>query len=694
MIELTIEEQKKYKDAKFCHICKKVFGDKKKHRKVRDHDHYTGKYRGAAHSICNLRYSTQKDVLFHNGSNYDFNLIITELAKEFKSELRVNTCILTITCLFLSLLRKKVYANSNNTKKKLLTYNLRFIDSARHMNESLSKLVDNLSEINKCKCDDESLKSIKVTFEKSNNRDMVRTRCKTCNSKEDQLFFTLTNKFPSTFKLCRNNVEKFLLLLRKNVYPYEYMDNMKKFNEKELPTIDKFYSKLAGDVIDDYKHAKKVCDLFKLNDLGEYHDLYVRADTAKLSDVFESFKYLCLKEYDLDPTYFFSTPSLAFEAMLKVAKAKIELFTDIDMVVMAEKRICGGLTLVIKKHAIANNRYLLTYDKSKKNVFLQYLDANNLYGYAMIQKLPLDGYKWDDVSIFTNDVVENYDLDSDKGYLLEVDVEYPKELRGADVDLPFLPERRLRRSKQHNEYEFDEIRKAHRKVYKTFNITSEPDNKLIATVQVKNKYVVHISILKQALNHGLRLKKVYNVIEFNQSYWIKPYIDLNTKFRTVTKNYFEKNFFKLMNNSVFGKMIENVRKRREIKLIVTKERRKKLVSEPNYASCTSFSDHLMAIEMRKTRIYMDKPTFVGQAILDKSNELMHRFNYDYLKSKYNQKLQLLYMDNDSFILSIETDEFFEDTKDDLKEWFDTSGYDKNMILPEKYAKNASVNKSH
>ena len=535
MIELTIEEQKKYEDAKFCHICKKVFGDKKKHRKVRDHDHYTGKHRGAAYSICNLRYSTQKDVLFHNGSNYDFNLIIAELAKEFKSELRVNTCIPTITCLFLSLLRKKVYANSNNTKKKLLTYNLRFIDSARHMNESLSKLVDNLSEINKCKCDDESLKSIKVTFEKSNNRDMVRTRCKTCNSKEDQLFFTLTNKFPSTFKLCRNNVEKFLLLLRKNVYPYEYMDNMKKFNEKELPTIDKFYSKLAGDGIDDYKHAKKVCDLFKLNDLGEYHDLYVRADTAKLSDVFESFRYLCLKEYDLDPTYFFSTPSLAFEAMLKVAKAKIELFTDIDMVVMAEKRIRGGLTLVVKKHAIANNRYLPTNDKSKKNVFLQYLDANNLYGYAMIQKLPLDGYKWGDVSIFTNDVVENYDLDSNKGYLLEVDVEYPKELRGADVDLPFLPERRLRRSKQHNEYEFDEIRKAHRKVYKTFNITSEPDNKLIATVQVKNKYVVHISILKQALNHGLRLKKVYNVIEFNQSHWIKPYIDINTKFRTVAK---------------------------------------------------------------------------------------------------------------------------------------------------------------
>ena len=156
MVEYTLIEQKQHENATYCHICEKVFGDNKKHRKVRDHDHYTGKYRGAAYSICNLRYSTQKDipVLFHNGSNYDFNLIITELAEEFKSELR---CIPVNTNKYMSLsipIKKKVYANSKNTKKKLLTYNLKFIDSARHMNESLSKLVDNLSEINKCKCDD------------------------------------------------------------------------------------------------------------------------------------------------------------------------------------------------------------------------------------------------------------------------------------------------------------------------------------------------------------------------------------------------------------------------------------------------------------------------------------------------------------------------------------------------------------
>ena len=186
------------------------------------------------------------------------------------------------------------------------------------------------------------------------------------------------------------------------------MDSMQKFNEKQLPTIDKFYSKLANNGIstDDYNHAKKVCDLFKTNDLGEYQDLYVCADTAQLSDAFEHFRSLCLKEYNLDPTYYISRPGLAFDAMLKVTKAKIELLTDIDMVLMTEKAIRGGLMQAVKKHAIANNKYLPSYDKTKKNVFLQYLDANNLYGYAMNQKLPLDGYKWDNVSIFTNELVK------------------------------------------------------------------------------------------------------------------------------------------------------------------------------------------------------------------------------------------------------------------------------------------------
>ena len=331
MIDLTEREIHEYEDAEYCHICKKVFGEAKKHRKVRDHDHYTGKFRGAAHSVCNLRYSTQKDIpeFFHNGTNYDFNLVINELPKEFRSELN---CIPLNGEKFMSfsiLIRKKVYANSKNTKNNLLTYNLRFIDSVRHMNESLSTLVDNLLGPNKCKCEKPSFDNITATYKVINNEYMVHTRCKVCLWREDIKLSVLAKNFPNTFKLCCGNVQKFLLLLRKGVYPYEYMDKISKFDEKELPTIQNFYSKLNSSGISKkyYTHTKKVWEFFKIKDLGEYHDLYVQADVVQLSDVFESFRSLCLKEYQLEPSCFISTPGLAFEAMLKYTKVKLELLT-------------------------------------------------------------------------------------------------------------------------------------------------------------------------------------------------------------------------------------------------------------------------------------------------------------------------------------------------------------------------------
>ena len=171
------------------------------------------------------------------------------------------------------------------------------------------------------------------------------------------------------------------------------MDSMDRFHETELPSFEKFYSSLQMKYIseNEYKHARKVWEIFDIKTLGEYHDLYVQADVAQLSDVFESFRSVCLKEYQLDPAYFVSTPSLALEAMLKITKVQIELFTDIDMVLMTEKGIRGGLTQVIRKHGIVNNKYLPDYDSSKKSTYLQYLDGNKLYGYAINKKLPLNG---------------------------------------------------------------------------------------------------------------------------------------------------------------------------------------------------------------------------------------------------------------------------------------------------------------
>ena len=356
---------------------------------------------------------------------------------------------------------------------------------------------------------------------------------------------TLKNKFPNTYYLVKDNIDKFILLLKKGVYPYEYMNDWKKFEETELPSNNEFYSNLNLRNIskEDIKHAQNVWNTFNIKNIGEYHDLYVQSDTTQLADTFEQFRTVCLKEYKLDPAYFCTTPGLAIEACLKLTHVKLELLTDIDMVLMCEKGIRGGLSQAIQRYATANNKYMPNYNLKQMSSYLMYVDANNLYGWAISKKLPIDSFKWNDnLEIFTSEFIKNYNEDSDAGYLLEVDIEYPKKWHEKHRDLPFLP-----------------IKK----------------DKLPTTLEDKERYVVHIQTLKQALLHGLKLKKVHRVISFRQKEWLKPYIDKNTELRKNAKNEFEKDFFKLMNNAVFGKTMENIRNRRDVKLVTTEEKRKK-----------------------------------------------------------------------------------------------------------------------
>ena len=202
---------------------------------------------------------------------------------------------------------------------------------------------------------------------------------------------------------------------------------------------------------------------------------------------------------------------------------------------------------------------------------------------------------------------------------------------------------------------------------------------------------MHIRVLIQVLNHGLVFKKVHRVIQFNQKDWLKPYIDMNTKLRKEAKNDFEKDFFKLMNNSVFGKTMENVRKHRDIKLVTTDEKRNKLVSEPNYHTTKRFSKNLLAIEMKKTKLKMNQPVYLGMSILDINKTLMYKFWYDYFKQKYGDRAKLCYTDTDSFIIHIMTEDFFEEISNNVEVWYDTSNYDKNYKRPFPINKNRKSN---
>ena len=422
-------------------------------------------------------------------------------------------------------------------------------------------------------------------------------RCEQCK----KLIEGLIEKFPSVYQFCNGNLNKFVLLLRKGSYPYEDINSWEKFDETPLPDKKAFYSNLNLEDISngDYAHAQKVWDVFKIKTLAEYHDLYVQSDTLLPEDVFEDFRNMCLKICGLDPVCFVSASGLAWQACLKKTEVKLELITDYDMLLMIEKGIRGGICQAVHRYAKANNKYMIDYDKSIESSYIEYLDANNLYGWAMSQKLLVKGFKCVNNRKLSGfkDFIKKYDEDSSTGYFLEVDIDYPKESFNFHKDLPFLPKRK--------------------KVEKV--------DKLICSIEDKEKYVIYIRALKQALNHGLKLKKVRTIVQFKQKAWLKPNIDMNTELRKKAQNEFEKKFFKLMNNSVFGKTVENARNHRDIKLIITDKRRKRLVSEPTYHSHKRFSDHLMEIEMKKTRVKMIKPLYLGMSILHISKTIMYGF---------------------------------------------------------------------
>ena len=282
----------------------------------------------------------------------------------------------------------------------------------------------------------------------------------------------------------------------------------------------------------------------------------------------------------------------------------------------------------------------------------------------MSKKLPVDGFKWVyDLSMFTEDFIKSYDEEGDVGYLLVVDIEFPKTLRMLHSDLTLLPDR----------IKVNEVKK------------------LVCNVTDKENYSIHIVALKKALNHALKLIRVHSVISFRQEAWLKPYIDLNTELKKKNaKNEFEKDFYKLKINSIYGKTVQNDRKHRDIKLITTEHKRYKLASEPNYHSTKCISKHLLVMKMKKTEVKINKPTYLGQAVLDLSKTLMFDFWYDYSKPIYGDKIRLCYTDTDSFIMHIKTNDFCKDISADVNKWFDSFNFNKNDKRPLEIGKNKKV----
>jgi uncharacterized protein YeeX (DUF496 family) len=360
-----------------------------------------------------------------------------------------------------------------------------------------------------------------------------------------------------------------------------------------------------------------------------------------------------MHNYGLDPAHYFTAPGLSWDGMLKRTGVKLELLTDIDQHLFIEKGIRGGISMVSKRHAKANNPHCPDYDSSKPNTWIIYLDANNLYAWAMMQCLPTGGFKWANTKNIDELLMTS--ADSPVGYILEVDLEYPEKLHDSHKDYPLAPESMCVPEDWFSEYQHNLVKKSKTKYVEC--------TKLVPNLRKKEKYVLHYRNLQFYVKQGMIITKVHRILEFKQSAWMAPYINLNTELRKTATSDFDKENFKYMNNNCYGKTMENVRKRINVDLlrpIGEEDKLRKRYADPAFQSRKLFDGNLVAVLSKKATVKLNKAIYIGQAVLDLSKLLMYEFWYNDIKAQYGSKAQLLYTDTDSLMIEIETPDIYDD----------------------------------
>ena len=632
-------EQRAFDNATHCPKCKTAFTTEGKHFKVRDHCHITGKYRGPLCHICNGRLRLKRRILpvvFHNFKGYDGHLICKQAIGEMPGW---NLSVVPTTHEKYMSLRASVPVGKTKTGKTRY-FQIVFLDSYQFLSSSLGALTATLD-------------SLPIT-----ERHMQA-------------------RFPNISDV---------VIRRKGVFPYSYFDSPSRLQESCLPPIEKFKDDLSGAECspDDYAHAQRAWSELGCTSFREYLVRYLHLDIYLLTDVFEKFRQVTLQEDGLDPIHFVSLPGLSYMACFKRSGETIDLLQDIDMVRLFERGIRGGLTYVNKHHIQAHNPEL--GNNQDGNVHLAYIDQNNLYGSSLCRPLPHSEFTWleeselEHLSKNPSEILKMED-EADYGYLFEVDLDYPSELHATTVDFPLAAEGAYIEEDMFSPF----MRRLYDDMCTARNCKNkyQPYRKLLLTQYDKQYYVCHYSILKFYLGMGMRLVRVRSAIRFRQKRFVEPYIKYNSKRRAEARNAFEKDYYKLKNNSFFGKTMEDVRHRIDFRLLTRWDDMDRLSASPLFLDADIFSESVVGVHMFKSKVVLDKPVYIGQAVLDYSKLEMYNLYYNILrKCPLIRQPELVGGDTDSFFLALHTDKNVQlgDVFKNLSEYFDSSNYPQDHPL--------------
>ena len=534
-----------------------------------------------------------------------------------------------------------------------------------------------LLELIKDADDEKDIKIIPENLEKfksiENKEYIFRDTFNFLTASLETLVDSLREKGSHHFKRLRAKFpEKYELLTYKGIFPYDHVTDFEVFKATSLPPKECFNNALNETEITDaeYARAQRVWDEMGCKTFLDYMELYVLTDSLLLCDVFESFRDLCMQYYKLDPAHYMSLPAIGYDAMLKMTGVQIEKITDPDMYSFLFNNLRGGIATINKRKAKANNPYLVDFDETKPTTYIQFLDINNLYGHGLQSALPINGFRWlseKEITLFDT----SQDPDADDYFILEVDLDYPEELHDAHTCYPMAVEKRCIRTEELSPYNLSFLQK-HGEGHSSME-------KLVPDLNSKQNYVCSLKNLQFFLRHGLKLKKIHKVLTAKQSPWMKPFIDFNTAKRADVTSKFDKDLFKLFNNSCYGKLIEDVLKRRNVAVVKSEIRAKRLTTRPQMTNFHMIDPDATLIQSVKRVVDLDKPIACGFQVLETSKHLMMEWWYDVLKAKYGDKVQLILSDTDSLLYIVETPDSYQDLVD-MKDKMDLSAYP-DVTLP-------------